>query len=151
MFIVFIVLAVIGFLALIAGLLLNRKRFEWTKLDGTYRYRMSDNITEKDGTQVKKRGIGIQKMKGIAGFFRISYSIPEFYQKLRSGDPQTIRVTLLFFGGIFFVLNTFLAIGTGLVESGDSNGWLVIGFVAFFIILTVGLHIRSVRQSNKPD
>jgi len=48
-------------------------------------------------------------------------------------------------------LSTFLAIGTGLVEGGNSNGWLVIGFVAFFIILTIGLHIRSVLQSNKTD
>lgn len=151
MFITFIVLAAIGFLVMIAGLVLNRKRFKWTKLDGTYRYRASDNIAEKNRTQVKQQEFGIQKMKGISGAFSITYQIPEFYKKIRSGDPDTIRFSLLFFGAVVFVLSTFLAIGAGLVKGGDSNGWLVIGFIVFTILLTIALHIRAVRKSNRID
>lgn len=151
MFIIFIVLAAIGFLAMIVGLVLFRKRIKWTRLDGTYRYRLSDNNAEKDGTQVKRREFGIQKMKGISGGFSIRYAIPEFYKKLRSGDQKTIRFSVLFFGAIVFVLSTFLAIGTALLEGGDSNGWLIIGIISFTILLTVILHIRAVRQSNRTD
>jgi magnesium-transporting ATPase (P-type) len=151
MFVIFIVLAALGFITMMVGLVLMKNRFKWTKLDGTYRYRMSDNSAGKNGTQIRQREIGIQKLKGIAGTFSISYQIPEFYQKLKSGDHQTIRFAFLFFGGVFFVFNTFLAIGTALVEGGNPNGWLFIGLVAFVIILTAWLHLRSVRQSNKTD
>jgi hypothetical protein len=151
MFILFIVLAALGFITMMVGLVLIKNRFRWTKLDRTHRYRMSDKSTGKNGTQIRKREIGIQKRRGIAGSFSISYQIPEFYHKLKSGDHQTVRFAFLFFGAIFFIFNTFLAIGTALVEGGNSNGWLFIGLVAFVIILTAGLHLRSVRQSNKTD
>jgi amino acid permease len=151
MLIIFIVLAIIFFLIMIAGLILLRKSFKWEKVNGTYKYKSSESLTRRNGTQVKHREIGIQKMKGIMGSFSVKYQIPEFYQKLRSGDRKTIRFSLLLFGGIGFVLCIFLAIGTALIENGDSNGWLVIGFVIAFIILVVLLHAHSVKQSKKKD
>lgn len=151
MFIILIILAIIFFLIMISGLILLRKNFKWEKVKGTYIYKSSKSLSGKNGTQIKHREIGIQKMKGIMGSFSIKYQIPEFYQKLRSGDSKTIRFSLLLFGGIGFVLCIFLAIGTALVEGGDSNGWLVIGFVIAFIILVALLHAHSVRQSKKTD
>ena len=153
MFIIFIVLAVIAFLIMIAGLILLRKSFKWEKVNGTYKYKSSESLSRKNGTQIKHREIGIQKMKGIMGSFSIKYQIPEFYKKLRSGDRKTIRFSILFFGGNVFILFTFLAIGTGLVEGGDPNGWYFIGAVIIFIVLVVFLHTRSAKKSNplKPD
>ncbi|MCK4836257.1 MAG: hypothetical protein KAT17_06455 [Candidatus Aminicenantes bacterium] len=149
MFIIFVIPAIIFFLIMIAGLILLRKSFKWKKVDGTYKYRASENISKKNGAQVKHWEIGIQKMKGIVGYFSIKYKIPEFYQKLRSGDRKTFHFSLLLFGAIGFVLFTFLAIGTGLLEGGNSNGWYIIGAVFVFIILVIFLHSRSVKQSKK--
>lgn len=147
----FIVLAVVFFLVLILGIFLNRRRFKTEKIDGTYVYRDSDNIIRKNGTQKKQWGFGMQKLKGKGASFQIRYRIPDFYQKLRDRDRQAITAALIIFGGTGFVCCTFLAVGVGLLESGDTKAWYVIGAVILYVLVVVVFHMKAVRNTEHSE
>jgi hypothetical protein len=146
---VFVILAIFFLLIMIIGIILLRKKISWHNLNGTFLYRGSPPLSKKNDTHVKHWQYGIQKMKGKIGFINIKYKIPEFYQKLRSGDQNTIRFSVLVLGLTGFVLFTFLTIGTAMLEGGNSNGWYFIGAIMVFMVLVIFLHIRAINQQKK--
>jgi hypothetical protein len=149
--VVFIVLAVIFFMVMIWGIFLNRRKFKAKKINGTYIYRNSENIIRKNGIRKKHWGFGIQKLKGVGTSFQIRYKIPEFYKKLKNKDRQAITSALIIFGGAGFVCCTLLAVGMGLLESGETKAWYVIGAVILFILVVIVSHIKAVKNAEHSD
>jgi hypothetical protein len=146
--VVFIVLAVLFFLMMAWGIFLNRKRFKSVKLNGTYVYTEAEDIQRKNGTRKKQWGFGIQKLKGVGTVFQIRYKIPEFYQKIKNRDSQAIAAALIVFGATGFVCCTFLAVGVGLIESGENRGWIIIAVVILFVLLVIVSHRKALREAE---
>lgn len=146
--VVLIVLAVLFFLLMVWGIFLNRRRFKSEKINGTYVYRKSENIYRKDGNKRKKWGFGVQKLKGIRTSLQIRYKIPEFYKKLKNRDRQAKITALIICGVSGFVCCIFLAVGVGLLESGESSGWIIIAVVVVVILPVAFSHIKTVKNAE---
>jgi len=130
---------------------LNRRKFKSEKINGTYIYRDSENIFRKNGNRKKQWGFGIQKLKGVGTSFQIRYKIPEFYKKLKNRDHQAISAAFIIFGGTGFVCCTFLAVGVGLLESGETSGWIVVAAVVVFVLMVVVSHCKAVKDTEFSD
>lgn len=147
-----IALAVLGLFIGILGLFLNKKNWKFEKISGTIKYNEGDIEQEDNDTKNIKllhKVTSIEKVKGIAGDFSFKYQIPEFYKKIKSGNKQAITHALILFGFFSCTLFTFLAIGIGLVNAGESGGWYILGIVIFVVIFLFFSHTKQYRKSKR--
>jgi len=147
-----IILAVLGFLAGVIGLVLMRHSWKLEKLDGTYSYkagRPETQLEDHDREKIFYREKGREKLKGVRGSFEFRYEIPEFFTRLRSGDKDTLSHAFILFGFSLFVIFTFLSIGIGLVKGGEKGGWYFIGTVLLVMILLLVVYSSNYRKSKR--
>lgn len=149
LFIVCLVLAVMGLAFGISGLVLDKNSWVVEKFSRTFRYRAGRSPADENSLENKTllhREIGWEMSKGLRAGYGFEYRIPEFYAKIFSGDKATLIHAFVLFGFFAFAVFTFYAIGIGLIQGGNENGWIFIGAVTFIVVLVCTLHIRQYRR-----
>jgi hypothetical protein len=147
-----IIIAVVGLIMGILGLFLSKKNWKFEKIDGTLKYKGRPSESEAGRTKKTKllyKEIGVEKVKGVRGRLSFGYQIPEFYRRIAARDKQTIIHAFIVFGFFSFAVFTFFAIGIGLVNGGDENGWVFIVLTAAIVLFVVFSHLSKVRKTRK--
>jgi hypothetical protein len=83
------------------------------------------------------------RTQGRAWGYRDSMDIAVLVDGLKGRDPAAIDFGLRALGLLFFLLFSFVAIGLGMVDAGETSGW---GFVAF-VVLFLGLIAQQTALS----
>jgi hypothetical protein len=92
--------------------------------------------------------ISYERKKGYEAEIRQGMTYAEIKDGLQKKDPGTITFVQIFAGFLFGLLGLISSIGSAVVACGNSDGWFMIIFSAFFLLLFVYIIISQMIKNR---
>ncbi len=141
----FVTLAVAGFAAFAYGMSrIKREDVQVTQI--------RDELPRGSGIGLGRGKTIFAKTRGVQVDFHESLAPRDLIPGLRARDPRVIGFALRGGGLLFFVLSTFLALGTGMLvcnPEDEGGGWVFIGFVVLWVSV-MGYRVATAPPDNPP-